>query len=109
MRFFAAMAVTQVSSVLSAPRFFQQKPVKTAKVAQIAGPLYRPVARPQNFAFNPAIETSDLAAPRAFVRPDCPPEVSKQAGGKQSSAAQHRHGAKDVSNSARSALEQVIP
>lgn len=101
------MVATQVSSVLSAPKIFQSNPVKPSKVAQIAGPLYRPVARPHNFAFNPAVETSDWAAPRAFVRPDCPPDVTEQTSSKQIQASPKRPGAKNISNSARSALEQV--
>ena len=104
--FVADMVATQVSSVLSAPRFFQAKPVKPSKVSQVAGPLYRPVARPHNFAFNPAIEASDLASPRAFIRPDCPPDASEQAPSKQLVTSQGGS-AKKVNNSARSALEQV--
>lgn len=103
----AVMVATQVSSMLSTPRFFQPKPVKSSKIAHVPGPLYRPVARPHNFAFNPAVETSDLAAPRAFVRPDCPPDVTEQVHSKQSQVSQGRLAAQDVSNSARSALEQV--
>lgn len=103
----AVMVATQVSSMLSTPRFFQPKPVKSSKIAHVPGPLYRPVARPHNFAFNPAVETSNLAAPRAFVRPDCPPDVTEQVQSKQSQVSQGRLAAQNVSNSARSALEQV--
>ena len=56
------------------------------------------------------MDTTDLAAPRAFIRPDCPPDASEQAPNGLSGQAKmsaSRQANKHVSNGARSALEQV--
>lgn len=104
------MAAQRVSAGLSAPRFFQQKSVKTNKAPQSFGPLHRPLSRTHSFAFNPALETSEVTAAPKFVRPDCPPDAAELAasnGLRSDVAAGSRNAAKQVRNSARSALEQV--
>lgn len=102
------MAAQQVSAGLSAPRIFQQKSVKTIKTPQSYGPLHRSLSRTHNFAYNPALDSSEVTAPQKFVRPDCPPDASEPAQNNMSSVeAGGRLAAKQVRNTARSALEQV--
>lgn len=106
----AVMAAQQVSAGLSAPRIFKQTTVKTNKAPQSFGPLHRAVSRTHNFAFNPAIQGPEVTPAPKFVRPDCPPDVSETAvpnGLSQDLTSGSRNAAKQVRNSARSALEQV--
>jgi len=104
------MVAQQVSAGLSAPRIFKQTTVKTNKAPQSFGPLHRAVSRTHNFAFNPAIQGPEITPAPKFVRPDCPPDVSETAvpnGLSQDLTSGSRNAAKQVRNSARSALEQV--
>ena len=106
----AVIAAQQVSAGLSAPRIFKQTTVKTNKAPQSFGPLHRAVSRTHNFAFNPALQVPEVNPIAKFVRPDCPPDASEQAapnGLSQQTSAGSRNAAKQVRNSARSALEQV--
>lgn len=101
------MAAQQVSAGLTAPRIFQQKSVKSNKALQSFGPLHRSVSRPTNFAYNPAFDSSEVTAPFKFVRPDCPPDVADSTGTGKVQSLGGQSAAKQVKNTARSALEQV--
>ena len=105
---FAVVVAQQVSAGLTAPRLFQQKSVKSNKALQSFGPLHRSVSRPHNFAYNPALDSSEITAPFKFVRPDCPPDVAESsATGKAQQLSGSQSAVKQVKNTARSALEQV--
>ena len=107
-RLFAVVATQQVSAGLTAPRIFQQKSIKANKALQSFGPLYRSVSRPNNFAYNPALDSSEVTIPFKFVRPDCPPDVAESSvSAKAQQSAGSQNTAKQVKNTARSALEQV--
>ena len=102
------MATQQVSAGLTAPRIFQQKSVKGNKALQSFGPLHRSASRPNNFAYNPALDSSEVTAPFKFVRPDCPPDVAESnVNEKAQQSSGRQNAAKQVKNTARSALEQV--
>lgn len=101
------MAAQQVSAGLTAPRIFQQKSVKSHKALPSFGPLHRSVSRPTNFAYNPAFDSSEVTAPFKFVRPDCPPDVADSTGIGKAQSSGGQSAAKQVKNTARSALEQV--
>lgn len=103
------MAAQQISAGLTAPRIFQQKSVKSNKALPSFGPLHRSVSRPTNFAYNPAFDSSEVTAPFKFVRPDCPPDVADSTGTGKGQSSGGQSAAKQVKNTARSALEQVIP
>ena len=107
-RLFAVVAAQQVSAGLTAPRIFQQKRTKSNKALQSFGPLHRSVSRPSNFAYNPALDSSEVTTPFKFVRPDCPPDVAESSvNGKAQQSSGSQSAAKQVKNTARSALEQV--
>lgn len=102
------MATHQVSAGLTAPRIFQQKSVKANKALQSFGPLHRSVSRPNNFAYNPALDSSEVTTPFKFVRPDCPPDVAEAGvNGKSQKSTGSQRASQQVNNTARSALEQV--
>ena len=105
----AVAAAQQVSAGLTAPRIFKQKASKPSKGLQTFGPLHRSVSRTHNFAYNPAMEGSDSTPPFKFVRPDCPPDAAETSApnGLSKADAGSRNAAKQVRNTARSALEQV--
>ena len=105
----AVAAAQPVSAGLTASRIFQQKHIKSSKAVQSFGPLHRSVSRTQNFAYNPALESSETTPPFKFVRPDCPPDAAETSApnGLSKADAGSRNAAKQVRNTARSALEQV--